>query len=115
MRFLYLQQKDLDVNLKKVMRYQKVQKITSLFNAVLACVPFVGAVSAHWIGAGATVMTEVAGEGFGVSGIVESVFGIGKDLSSFVTEPAVDRFWKRPRRCWRMKDGRIYPNKTDSP
>lgn len=37
-------------------------------------------------------MIEVAGPRFGVRGLVESIFGIGKDLSRFETEPVVDRF-----------------------
>jgi len=47
---------------------------------------------------GAAVMTHVAGIGFGVSGLVESIFGIGKDLGSFVTEPVVDRFLEAGRK-----------------
>lgn len=39
-------------------------------------------------------MADVAGEIFSVSGLVESLFGVGKDWSSFITEPIVKRFLK---------------------
>jgi len=43
-----------------------------------------------------SIMAEVGGkaaeEAFAVSGLVESLFGIGEDLSNFVTEPVVYKF-----------------------
>lgn len=69
-----------------------VQKVTSLVDAFVGCLPLIGGLSAHLISGRATVMTEVAGERFGIAGLVESLFGTGKDLSSLVAEPVVDRF-----------------------
>lgn len=72
MQYLYSEKKEmgekitkLDANMTKVMRYQKVQKVTSLVNGVISCVPFIGALTAHWVSGGATVSTEVAGKDWG--------------------------------------------------
>lgn len=51
---------------------QQVQKVTSLANAVVGCIPLDGGIGAHLISGGAAVMAEAAGERFGVSGLVES-------------------------------------------
>lgn len=88
----------MDKSVTWVIRSQKVQKVTSLVNAVVECLPLIGGMSAHLISGGAAEMTHVAGEGFGVSGLLESIFGVGKDISSFVTEPAVAVSWKRARK-----------------
>lgn len=37
-------------------------------------------------------LENVDGEDFALNGLVESLFGIGNDWSSFITEPAVRRF-----------------------
>lgn len=42
----------------------------------------------------ARLAKELPMEGIGVSGLVESLSGVGKDLSTFVTEPVVGRLLK---------------------
>jgi len=92
MRYIYFEKQELDASITQVIQTQKDQKVTSLVNAAVGCFPLIGGISAHLISGGAAVMTEIAGEGFGVNGFVQSIFGIGKYLSSFVTESVVDRF-----------------------
>lgn len=64
----------------------------SFVNAILACIPLAGGVATHLFSGGAAVMTDVAGEAFAVSGLIESLFGVGKDWCTLITEPAVKRF-----------------------
>lgn len=66
-----------------------MQKVTSLVNAFMGCIPLAGRIAAHAISGCATIMAEVIGDTFAVSGLVESLFGIGKDLSSFLVKPAI--------------------------
>lgn len=75
-----------------------MQGVTSFMNAVLVCVPLLGGLAAHWVSGGMTGFAEVIEEGFDVSGLLEYVFGKGKDFSRCATEPAVAWFldkWKK--------------------
>lgn len=63
------------------------------------------------IGAVVAVMREVAVEGYGISGLVESIFGIGKDMSSFVTEPVVHIFLQASKKVLTESAWGKLPNK----
>lgn len=89
---LYTHQIAMDDQVPRILHYQKVQQAMSFVNAILACIPLAGGVAVHVLSGGLAILENLDGEDFAVSGMVESLFGVGKDWSSFITEPLVERF-----------------------
>lgn len=90
---LYSCQIAMDEQVRSILHSQKVQQRVAIVNAILACILFPGGVATYLLSGSTAVMTDVAGEAFAVSGLVESLFGIGKDWSSFTIEPDVEWFF----------------------
>jgi len=82
----------MDEQVRSILDYQKVQQAMSFVNALLACIPFASGVAVHILSGGMAILEHADGEDFAVSALVESLFGVGKDWSSFITEPLVNRF-----------------------
>jgi len=89
---LYTHQIAMDEQVRSILDYQKVQQAMSFVNALLACIPFASGVAVHILSGGMAILEHADGEDFAVSALVESLFGVGKDWSSFITEPLVNRF-----------------------
>jgi len=88
---LFCNQVATDASIRELFHYQKIQVAVQFFSAILSCIPFAGGVIAHLLSGGSSVLTHVPGEGFAVSGLVESLFGIGKDWSTLISEPVIQR------------------------
>lgn len=55
------------------------------------CIPVVGCTTAHLVSGGSAFLENVDGEGLPVSGLVESLLGLGNAWFPLITEPAVYR------------------------
>lgn len=89
---LYCRQIALDENVEDVLNCEKIQQRVEIVTAILACIPLAGGVAGQVLSGGMAFLENADGEDFGISGLVESLLGKGKDWSSFVTAPAVRRF-----------------------
>jgi len=89
---LYARQIAMDERVRSILHYQKLQQAMSFVNAILACIPLAGGVAIHVLSGGMAILEHADAEDFAMSGLVESLFGVGKDWSSFITEPIVKRF-----------------------
>lgn len=65
---LFMRQAEMDVRLRKVLHYQRVQEVSALVGAVFVCNPVGGAISANVIGDGASILNNMQ-----VCGLAESV------------------------------------------
>lgn len=91
---LYARQIATDKQVQSILHHVQVQQAMSFVNAILACIPLAGGVAVHVLSGGMAILENVESEDFAVSGLVESLFGLGKDWSSFITESVVKRFLK---------------------
>lgn len=80
------------LRLRKVVRYQKLQQITTLINALVSlCILLGESVVTSLISGGATILNDIE-----ICGLVESFLGITQDVNGgFGTEHMVDRFYVR--------------------
>jgi len=81
---LYTRQIAMNEQVRGILHYQKVQQAMSFVNAILACIPLAGGVAVHVLSGGMAELENVDGEDFAVSGLIETLFGVGKDWSSFI-------------------------------
>jgi len=92
---LYTRQIAMAEQVQGILHHQRIQQAVSFVNAILACIPFAGGIVGHVISGGMAVLENAEGEdGLEVVGLVESLLGIGKEWSSFITERIVERFIK---------------------
>lgn len=89
---LYCRQIALNKTVEGILRCQKVQQRLAVVNAILASIPLAGGVAGHGLSGGMAILENVDGEDFALSGLVESLLGIGNDWSSVITEPALKCF-----------------------
>lgn len=89
---LYTRQIAMHERVQGILHYQEVAQAISFVNAILVCIPLAGNVAVHVICGGMAITDNVDGESFGVSGLVETLFGVGMDWSSIITGPVVKRF-----------------------
>lgn len=83
---LYTHQMAMHERILSILQSGNVQQRVSMADAILACIPNVG----------------------GVSGLVQSLFGVGKDWSSSIAEPVVDHLFAPGMLFSRMKHAKIY-------
>lgn len=89
---LYTRQIAMDEQVRGILHYIKVQQAMSFVNALHACIPFAGGIAVHVLSGGLPILENADAEDFAVSGLVESLSGMGKYWSSFISEPLVKRF-----------------------
>lgn len=89
---LYTRQIAMHKQVQGILHYQEIEQAMSLVNSILACIPLAGNVAVHVLTGGKEIMDNFEGESFAISGMVESLLGVGRDWSSFITGSLVKRF-----------------------
>lgn len=81
------------VRLRQELHYQRLQQVTAVLNALIACIPVGGAIVTNVLSGGASILEEMD-----VCGLVEAVLGIGKEgFGVFVSYRLVDRVLQRSK------------------
>lgn len=83
---LFVRQLEMNNRLRLVLHYQHVQQLTAMVNAVLGFIPIAGVVLINALTGGVTILNDLQ-----ICGLVESLLGVGKDMSEYVTGRYVDR------------------------
>lgn len=88
---LFMHQAEQDGRLQELLRWKRVQQLTGVVNALLACVPFCGSLLTSAVGAGVTVLTDV-----NLKDLVDGLLSGGKDFGGeLMTDKLVGLFVNR--------------------
>lgn len=102
---LFMRQAEMDVRLRVVLRYQRVQQVTALVNAIIGRIHVGGAIAVNVIGGGSSILNDIQ-----VCGLVESVLGIAKDVSrGFGSDYMLERFLQKTNAVMSVEEWKKVP------